>query len=203
MDSTSCLGTSPSQGVIILTVKYFSLILNWNFSHSNWNCCLLHFHCAPLSKLLYILPLVQKDNNKIFSLYSLLQAKKKSKPKKTNHHNSNSISLYVLSNPDDPQTLDFEHGPVCQCLSCTRKPRTGLICRLRSGKKRQISFNLLAVFFLIQPTMLLAFNNARALCSLMSTRTLKSFSKKLLPSQLVPSLYRCMGYFFLSYCPDW
>lgn len=44
---------------------------------------------------------------------------------------------------------------------------TVLICSLRSSKKGKISFNMPAVFLLLQPNMLLAFNNVRPCCRLM------------------------------------
>lgn len=97
--------------------------------------------------------------------------------------------------------IRHRYSPYWWAHNWTQHSRCGLV----SGEQRRRipSPDLLARFFLMQPGMLLALFDARALCQLMfNLKTPRSFSEKLLPSSSVHSTYWFPGT-WLDVCLYW
>lgn len=82
--------------------------------------------------------------------------------------------------------------PGRSCLSCTEEPWTGHSTPGADERAKMTFLDLLAMNFLMQGTVGLL---CWLIVSLLSTKTLKPFSEELLSSQLVTTVYWCLGLF--------
>lgn len=174
-----------------LTVNFFSYC--FNAMSFNFICLLLVFLILDSSQkgltLSSLLSWVLTDASEIFPEPSLLQ-----------DDQSSSVSHPLCARCSDPITFVFFYlAPcsTCSCLPHTGKARTGHTLRCVSPRQSRGEgsphLDLLAVLFLIQPRTVPTFTVTKvcqslALLSLLTTRTSRSFSAKLLSRQLVSSL---------------
>ena len=113
----------------------------------------------------------------------------------------NSLSTQPFIRGEMLQSLHHLNGslvlsPVSPCLSCTEELRTVPsnpgVATSAEQRGRITSLSLLAILCLMQPRIPFTFFATRACCwlmfSLLSTRTPRYFSAKLLFSQLAPSM---------------